>query len=238
MKKALWTIMAVFAVLLSGYAVVQYYVLGADHAGFVEMKMETITLSSIWYGVLYAHVVGSVAALLIGPLNLSRSFRKRNIQRHRILGSVYIAGVWLGGISGLYLAFQATGGLVSTIGFLGLDLWWLVSSYYGVKRIRDKQPLLHRQWMIRNYALTLAGVNLRLWLGLFVVMFGEENFVASYTVIAWLSWVPNMIIAEIYIRRRPKQSIQAVASVHPNIAAYTVNMREGLPSLGDPSLVL
>jgi uncharacterized membrane protein len=204
MKKTLTVVMSVLAVLVSGYAVVQYLLLDAESAGFVQQKLESMDLDSLWYGALYAHVATSAVALLIGPLNLSASFRNRNVRRHRILGRIYALAVCLGGVTGLYLAFQAIGGLVSTIGFVGLALAWLATVYFAVKRIREQRARLHRHWMIRNYALTLAGVMLRLWLGLFVVAFGEENFEASYRIIAWLSWVPNLIAAEIYLRRRKK----------------------------------
>lgn len=56
--------------------------------------------------------------------------------------------------------------------------------------------------MIRNYSLTFAAVTLRIWLPLFVLLFGLQQFEVSYTVIAWLAWVPNLIIAELFIRQR------------------------------------
>lgn len=202
MKKIGWIAMTVLALLISGYAVVQYFVFGADTAEFVMQKLGEQQLKRIWYVMLYAHVAGSVTALLIGPFNLSSSIRNRHRQLHRVMGRIYMAGIWLGGLTGVYLAFEATGGMVSTAGFLGLSLLWLVSSYYAVKTIRVKRTELHRRWMIRNYALTLAAVTLRLWIGLFVFAFGEENFTASYMLIAWLCWVPNLIAAEWYIRRR------------------------------------
>jgi len=101
---------------------------------------------------LYAHVAGSVTALSIGPFNFPASIRNRHRGLHRALGRIYRAGVGVGGLTGVYLAFAAIGGLVSTIGFLGLSLYWLVSSYYAVKTIRARQTDCHRRWMIRHYA--------------------------------------------------------------------------------------
>ena len=59
----------------------------------------------------------------------------------------------------------------------------------------------HRNWMIRNYSLTFAAVTLRIWLPLFIVLFGIEHFELSYAIIAWLAWVPNLIVAELFIRK-------------------------------------
>ncbi len=61
--------------------------------------------------------------------------------------------------------------------------------------------------MIRNYSLTFAAVTLRIWLPLFLMQFGVERFEQSYAVIEWLAWVPNLIIAEVYIRQRPNKRI-------------------------------
>ena len=55
--------------------------------------------------------------------------------------------------------------------------------------------------MIRNYSLTFGAVTLRIWLPLFIVLFGIERFEFSYAIIAWLAWVPNLILAELFIRK-------------------------------------
>ena len=53
--------------------------------------------------------------------------------------------------------------------------------------------------MIRNYALTFAGVMLRIWVPVTTTLGAE--FTAAYTVIAWMCWVPNLLVAEWIIRR-------------------------------------
>ncbi len=70
--------------------------------------------------------------------------------------------------------------------------------YIGL-RIKNERP---SKLTIRNYSLTFAAVTLRIWLPLFIVLFGIEQFELSYAVIAWLAWVPNLIIAELFIRQR------------------------------------
>ena len=69
--------------------------------------------------------------------------------------------------------------------------------------------------MIRNYSLTFAAVTLRIWLSLFVLLFGLEHFERSYAVIAWLAWVPNLIVAELFIRNNlNKRQQQKNADLH------------------------
>ncbi|MDA2736299.1 DUF2306 domain-containing protein [Bacillus paranthracis] len=203
MNRKIWYVFTCFALLVSGYIVVQYSIMDGFQTGLVKAKlMYGSKLSEFWYMMLFIHITTSIVALIIGPFTLSTKFRERNINRHRIAGRIYMVGILLGGISGLYLSFYATGGLVAKLGFGLLSVFWLTSAYQALHRVKNKKMKEHRNWMIRNYALTFAAVTLRIWLPLFIVLFGIEHFELSYAIIAWLAWVPNLIIAELFIRQR------------------------------------
>ncbi|MDA1651558.1 DUF2306 domain-containing protein [Bacillus cereus group sp. TH160LC] len=203
MNRKIWFVFTCFALLVSGYIVVQYFIMDGFQTGLVKAKlMFGSKLSEFWYSMLLTHITTSIVALVIGPFTLSTKFRERNINRHRIMGRIYMVGILLGGISGLYLSFYATGGLVAKLGFGLLSVFWLTSAYQALHRVKNKKMKEHRNWMIRNYALTFAAVTLRIWLPLFIVLFGIERFELSYAIIAWLAWVPNLIAAELFIRKR------------------------------------
>ncbi len=53
--------------------------------------------------------------------------------------------------------------------------------------------------MTRSYALTLAAVTLRIWLPMSQV--AGIPFADAYQVVAWLCWVPNLVVAEWLIIR-------------------------------------
>ena len=59
----------------------------------------------------------------------------------------------------------------------------------------------HREWMIRNFSLSLAAVTLRQYLP-FMLFVMHWPFLRAYVPISWLCWVPNLILAEWIIRRR------------------------------------
>ncbi|MGN4673447.1 DUF2306 domain-containing protein [Bacillus cereus group sp. MYBK225-1] len=203
MNRKIWYVFTCFALLVSGYIVVQYFIMDGFQTGLVKAKlMYGSKLSKFWYSMLFTHITTSIVALVIGPFTLSTKFRERNINRHRIAGRIYLVGILLGGLSGLYLSFYATGGLVAKLGFGLLSVFWLTSAYQALHRVKNKKMKDHRNWMIRNYSLTFAAVTLRIWLPLFIVLFGIEQFELIYAVIAWLAWVPNLIIAELFIRQR------------------------------------
>ncbi|HDR3655886.1 DUF2306 domain-containing protein [Bacillus cereus] len=203
MNRKIWFVFTFFALLVASYIVVQYVIMDGFQTGLVKAKlMYGSKLSEFWYVMLVIHITTSIVALVIGPFTLSTKFRERNINRHRIVGRIYMVGILLGGVSGLYLSFYATGGLVAKLGFGLLSILWLASAYQALHRVKNKQIKDHRNWMIRNYSLTFGAVTLRIWLPLFIVLFGIERFELSYAIIAWLAWVPNLILAELFIRKR------------------------------------
>ncbi|MGN5650436.1 DUF2306 domain-containing protein [Bacillus sp. Brlt_9] len=203
MNRKIWFVITFLAILVAGYVVIQYFILDGLQTGLVKMKLMSVSkLSTFWYIMLFVHITTSILALVIGPFSLSEKFREKNINRHRLIGRIYLVGILLGGISGLYLAFFATGGLVAKLGFGLLSSLWLVTAYQALMTVKNKKIQDHRNWMIRNYSLTFGAVTLRIWLPLFIVLFGIEHFERCYAVISWLAWVPNLIIAELYLRRR------------------------------------
>ncbi len=57
--------------------------------------------------------------------------------------------------------------------------------------------------MTYSYAACLAAVTLRLWLPILVPVLG--NFVDAYVIVAWLSWVPNLMVAYLIVRKNTPQ---------------------------------
>lgn len=143
------------------------------------------------------HAGGGIIALSLGPWGGWEGFRNRYLRLHRWLGRIYLLAVLVGSIAGLYLAATAFGGLPTRIGFGMLGVLWLISGAMAYLHIRRGNVQIHRQWMIRNYALTFSAAMLRVWLPLFFAL-GYE-FPEAYTTVAWLCWVPNLLVAEFII---------------------------------------
>lgn len=161
--------------------------------------------------ILLTHLLGGTVALVLGPWQFWTKLRNRRLSLHRWIGRIYLSAILVGGVAGLYLATIAFGGLPTQIGFGGLAILWLVTGVMAYRRVRQGDYEAHREWMIRNYALTFAAVTLRLWLPLLMTL--GFSFPVAYTAIAWLSWVPNLIAVELYIsgtKARKKKS--AIAS--------------------------
>lgn len=141
------------------------------------------------------HAVAASIALLLGPLQFLDALRQRSPRIHRTLGYGYLGfGVGVGGVTGVWLAQYSFGGLVSHLGFGLLGGLWLFTGAMALLAAKAQRFDVHRTWMVRNFALALAAVTLRLYLPLsFVAGWPFEQF---YPAVAWLCWVPNVIIAE------------------------------------------
>ncbi len=61
--------------------------------------------------------------------------------------------------------------------------------------------------MMRSFALTLSAVTLRLYLPFSTFVLGIE-FVVAYRAIAWLCWLPNLLVAEWLMKARPSALVR------------------------------
>ena len=109
------------------------------------------------------------------------------------------------------MAFHAFGGLPARLGFGVLALLWLYTGYRAYRAIRARDIAAHRRWMVRNFALTFAAVMLRLYLP--SAMASGMAFELAYPVIAWLCWVPNLVVAEWIIRRTARRPVRPLAAL-------------------------
>ena len=145
------------------------------------------------------HVITGPVALVLAPLQFWQRLRAEKPVVHRWLGRAYVLMVLLAGVSGLFVGFDAEGGLAAKSGFILLSLAWLWVTARGIVCARAGQFSQHRVWMIRSAALTFAGVMLRVWLPLQLV--AGVPFQIAYPVVAWACWVPNLLFAEIVLKQ-------------------------------------
>ena len=196
-----WRVMTFLAIAASAYATLFYLVLPnllARPIGWQVHPLLQQTFAAHPIGI-YMHVVPSIFALLLGPFQFRASFRQKHPRLHRVVGRVYLLGILVGGLGGLFMAQVATGGLASRVGFSFLAVLWLFSGGMALLQIRRGDFQSHQEWMIRNYALTLAAVTLRFYTRTFFLM--GMDLPDFHSTNAWLCWVPNLIVAEWLIRR-------------------------------------
>ncbi|OYD48275.1 DUF2306 domain-containing protein [Acidovorax kalamii] len=150
------------------------------------------------------HAVSASLALMLGPLQLLVALRQRYPAAHRWTGRAYVLAIAVAWLSSLPLAANAMTGVVAAVGFFALGLAWVVATGWGVACALQRRFAEHRRWMLRSYALTAAAITLRIYLGLGAA--AGVDIEVSYPFIAWLCWVPNLLVAEWYLRRSGPQA--------------------------------
>lgn len=176
--------------------------------GLLGSKPSWLLENQFYLLAFYVHIFLGGLALIVGFSQFFPKLRKRKLALHRTLGKIYVVAVLLSGIAGLVIAFFATGGIIPTLGFGGLALFWLFTTTNAYLTIRKKLIHAHQRWMIRSYALCFAAVTLRIYLPIFIGALGMD-FIDSYKIIAWLCWVPNLLVAELLIVRKLKLKTKA-----------------------------
>ena len=195
--KLFGTILFYFLALgVAGYAVFAYGFMPLGDLVHPDMKLNFV-IHPIG---IYTHVFASLVALSLAPFQFSSRLRSARSRVHRIMGRAYLGvGVVVGGLSGLYMSIFAFGGVVAKLGFACLAVGWLYTGLRAYQAIRRGAVQEHRTWMIRNVSLTLAAVTLRIYLP--SSMIAAIPFEVAYPVIAWLCWVPNLVVAELCFAR-------------------------------------
>lgn len=187
---SLWGLMAFLSVGVAGYAIY-----ATPAGGSPSPEVLGNLFAQPW---LMAHAGLAGVALLVGPFQFLPAVR-RNRGLHRALGKTYVVSCLVAGAAGLILSFGSTAGPIAGLGFGTLAVTWIYTTGQAYRMARARRFDEHRRWMIRSFALTFGAVTLRLYLP-FPMMMGF-SFVEGYRVIAWLAWVPNLLVAEAFLRR-------------------------------------
>lgn len=198
MTRTLRLLMYFLAIVIGLYPILVFFM--PDDQGLLGSKSPELLHDIFWRAGFFTHITLGGIALLSGVTQFSSRFRKTHINRHRLLGKIYVVACLLSGLAGLYIAQFATGGLIARLGFTFLALFWIITTWKAWRLILVRDVDSHKRWMIRSYALTFAAVTLRLWIPMLTGAFGME-FIPAYQIIAWLCWVPNLILVEWWIRR-------------------------------------
>lgn len=177
---------------------------GADTSNYFQPDIYIDRLT-----ILRVHIAAGIVAVLAGPLQFVSGFRNKFRTVHRTLGKIYIVAVLISALLSLAVATTALGGLITQAGFSVLALCWAATTIMAYVKIRKRDIADHQRWMIRSFALSLAFVMLRIIFGTLQFGIGLDQ-VTSFQIVAWACWIPNLLIAELMLRRSN--------TVHPPIS--------------------
>jgi uncharacterized membrane protein len=199
-KRSLWILMAVFAVLVGLYPAIYFFI--DRKFGLLSTKPDQLLANIFWNIGFYVHIVLAGLALLIGWAQFSTKMRNEHLAWHKRIGNIYVVSALCSSIAAFGIAFFASGGFIASAGFISLAIIWFYTTLSAYLNIRSNNIEQHKKMMVYSYAACFAGVTLRTWLPLLIMLF-SGNFILAYTIVAWLCWIPNLFVARFIVKRLP-----------------------------------
>jgi uncharacterized membrane protein len=162
------------------------------------------------------HIVPGMILMVLGPLQFSSTIRTRHPWWHRASGRVFVVNGLIVGITALVMSFgmPAIGGLNQAVATTLFGTFFLFSLCKAFWHIRRGEISLHREWMIRAFAVGLAVATIRPIIGIFFVtsrlsgLSPHEFFGIAF----WIGFVLHLIAAEAWIHAtQPKVKAALIA---------------------------
>jgi uncharacterized membrane protein len=164
-------------------------------SGYLELKPAALLDSVAWQIAFNAHIISGGIAILIGWIQFNRKLLAKYVVLHRTIGKIYVLAALVCGLSGVYVGYYAYGGPIAAAGFMTIGVIYFYTTLKAYLYIRNQQVVQHQQMMLYSYAACLAAITLRLYVPFLTVFLGD--YTKAYQIVAWLSWVPNLLIARV-----------------------------------------
>src|SRR5829696_6233949 len=122
LNKFLKLLMAVLALFIGLYPFRYFFV---DRTfGLLQFKSEVLLTNPFWNIGFYTHIVPGGIALLVGWIQFNKQIRTKRLTWHRTIGKIYVLAALVSSIAGIYIGLYATGGMIASLGFMCLGLFW------------------------------------------------------------------------------------------------------------------
>lgn len=177
------------------------FVVDPSIAKFLSNKDQLITNEALWLFMIRLHISLAIVSLITGPLGALKAVRAKSKSFHRWNGRIYVLSILLNFVPGVYVSLFATGGWPSTVGFLLLNTLWLGTTFLGYLFIKRKNTILHSQWIVRSFFLSFANMTIYVLVAISHHALGF-SYGDSYRIAVWLCWIINLLLAELFIRRK------------------------------------
>jgi uncharacterized membrane protein len=178
------------------------YISFDSDAAFLQIKQTEVNTVSAYLFIFYIHVCSAIFTLLAGFTQFNNNILKKMPRIHRAVGKMYVFTVlFLAAPSGFFIGLFANGGFYSKIAFVTLSVLWFYFTLKAFLAIKKHKINEHKAFMLRSFALAFSAITLRLWKVILVYLF-QPAPMDVYQIIAWLGWIPNLLLIEYFILNR------------------------------------
>lgn len=183
------------------------YVPISSDVSFLAIKQDEVTMVPLYLTIFYIHVYSAIFTLFFGIVQFVKITNPQIRKLHRLFGKLYFyITVFFAAPSGIYIGFYANGELIAKTAFVILGILWWIFTVLAVIKIKQKNIVAHRNFMLHSYALAISALTLRAWKVILVFLFHPAPM-DVYQIIAWLGFVPNLIFVEYYIYKTKQSKI-------------------------------
>jgi hypothetical protein len=159
------------------------------------------------------HFAAGGVILAMGFIQLLGRIRAKAPAVHRWLGRIYVTAAMLAGLGGLlFIAVSGTiGGTMMNIGFGLYGALMVFCALQAYRHARSRQFDTHRVWAIRLFALAVGSWLYRMEYGLWFLVTHRLGHTHDFhgpfdVVMAFFFYLPNLLIAETYLRGASRQA--------------------------------
>jgi len=148
------------------------------------------------------HITPGLLFILLAPLQFVRRLRNRRPKLHRWIGRIVLVSGLIIGCSALVMSPQmAIGGPNESAATMLFAIVFLICLVKGYVHARKRRFALHREWMIRAFAIGFAVATIRPIVGIF---FATSRFTHLtphdfFGTAFWLGFTIQFMVAEIWI---------------------------------------
>jgi hypothetical protein len=172
----------------------------ASYAARYFLHFDEATFGPYWprRGALLLHIGAGIVALLTAPFQFWSGNRRMPMAVHRWIGRVFVGGVAAGSVGALYLAITTTFGWAFGFATMMMNLAWVSTTAMAYYAIRRRLIAVHKEWMIRAYAITFAFVTIRLFSDVLPTsqLAGKELAIT----LPWASWALPLLAIELILQ--------------------------------------
>jgi len=147
---------------------------------------------------LVPHGVAGTLALALGALQFSTRVRRHYPQTHRLSGRVYIVGTFVAAPVAIWMAFISSPWFLVPFTIIQATAWMLFTGA-AYLCIRRRQVTLHREWMVRSYAVVLIFLEGRVLMAIPALARGGMD---SVVLVNWGCLAVTLVGTEVFLRWR------------------------------------
>ena len=156
------------------------------------------------------HFLAGGLILILGCIQLIGKVRSRWPALHRWVGRIYVSAALLAGLGGLtFIMVEGTiGGRVMDVGFGLYGALMVVAAVQTFRYARARSLSRHRAWALRLFALAIGSWLYRMDYGFWLLLGAGRGHTHDFHgpfdhAMAFFFYLPNLLIAEAFIRARP-----------------------------------